>query len=179
VEGDFLPALPPELIGAGTTLGHAAGSIHFKIIDGPAVQTGANTFAVQFNRGSIGGAIWLLAEHPGNDEYRHAVQPAQMMIPAKLVQGNAQAITFPPVQNIKNTARAVPLNAQADSRLPVSYYVVAGPAIVEGNQLILTKIPVHSKYPVKVTVVAYQWGRTIEPLWQSAEPVTREFFIEK
>jgi hypothetical protein len=32
---------------------------------------------------------------------------------------------------------------------------------------------------VKVTVVAYQWGRTIAPLVQSAEPVEQTFWIER
>ena len=36
-----------------------------------------------------------------------------------------------------------------------------------------------SKYPVKVTIVAYQWGRTIEPLYQSLEMITHSFLIKK
>ena len=43
--------------------------------------------------------------------------------------------------------------------------------------MLFRSIPVRSRYPVKVTVVATQWGRTIAPLYQTAEPVTREFYL--
>ena len=36
-----------------------------------------------------------------------------------------------------------------------------------------------AKFPVKVTVAAYQWGRSVEPLVQSAETVARSFMIVK
>ena len=61
----------------------------------------------------------------------------------------------------------------------MDYYVVAGPAELPGSRLTFTKIPASSRYPVKVTVVAYQWGRTIAPLVQSAEPVEQTFWIER
>jgi len=32
---------------------------------------------------------------------------------------------------------------------------------------------------MKVTVVAWQWGRTKEPKLKSAVPVTRSFFIQE
>ncbi len=179
VEGAFLPEVPPELIGAGAKLGHASGPIRFRVITGPAAQTGPDTFRVRFDRAGMGGALWLQEEHPGDDRYRHAVQPGQMMIPAKLTQGRAQKIEFPPIGNRKRGTRTVALAATTDSGLPVEYYVVAGPAELEGSTLRLTEIPVKSKYPVKVTLVAYQWGRTIAPLYQSAEPVERSFWIEK
>jgi hypothetical protein len=50
--------------------------------------------------------------------------------------------------------------------LPVDYYVVAGPA------------EVNCRYPVKITVVAYQWGFAVQPLFQSADPVEQTFLIE-
>jgi hypothetical protein len=43
----------------------------------------------------------------------------------------------------------------------------------------LTAIPPRAKFPVKVTVVAWQYGRSVEPLLKTAEPVTREFYITK
>jgi hypothetical protein len=59
----------------------------------------------------------------------------------------------------------------------VHYYVREGPAEVEGDQLIFTAIPPRAKWPVKVTVVAWQYGRTAEPRVKSAVPVERSFFI--
>jgi hypothetical protein len=33
--------------------------------------------------------------------------------------------------------------------------------------------------PIKVTVVAWQWGRSSEPKLKTAEPVERSFFLRK
>jgi hypothetical protein len=179
VKGGFLSEIPAELIGAGEKLGHAPGPIKFRVITGPAIQTGPETFRVQFDRGAEGGSIWIQEEHPGDDQYRHAVQPGQMNIPTKLDNGKPQVITFPKIASQQAGAKSVKLAATSGSGLKVDYYVVAGPAEVKGASLQLTPIPQRSKYPVKVTVVAYQWGRTTEPLVQSAEPVEQTFLIEK
>jgi hypothetical protein len=50
---------------------------------------------------------------------------------------------------------------------------------VEDGIIKFTPVPAKSKFPVKVTIVAYQWGRTIEPLYQSAEPIEQTFYITK
>jgi len=41
-----------------------------------------------------------------------------------------------------------------------------------------TAIPPRARFPVKVTIGAYQFGKTTEPKFQSTGPVLREFFIE-
>ena len=179
VEGAFLKVLPPELIGSGTPLGHAAGPIKFKLISGPAVQTGPDEFRIQFNRGDYGGDIWLQAEHPGNGEYRYAVQPAKLHIPAVLTSGEEQQITFPAIPDQKSSVKSVKLNAYSSSGLSVDYYVVSGPAFVQDGELKIKQLPAGSKFPVKVTVVAYQWGRVIAPLYKSAQPVTLSFLLSK
>jgi hypothetical protein len=46
------------------------------------------------------------------------------------------------------------------------------------NVLRFTAIPSRARFPVKVTVGAYQFGRQVEPKVQSAEPVFQEFLIE-
>jgi hypothetical protein len=143
------------------------------------VQTGANTFRLQFDRAGMGGAIWIQEEHPGNDHYRRAVQPGQIMIPARLTEGKMQQLQFPTIANQVAGTKTVPLKGASSSGLPVNYYVVSGPAVIVGDKLHLTAIPVKSKYPVKVTVVAYQWGRSVAPLNQSAELVEQTFFIVK
>jgi len=63
--------------------------------------------------------------------------------------------------------------------MPVYYYVQEGPAEIKENKLIFTPIPLRAKYPVKVTVVAWQYGRSTEPKIQTAEPVSQSFYIEK
>ena len=61
----------------------------------------------------------------------------------------------------------------SDCGLPVYYYVKEGPAEIEGNKLVFTRIPPRSKFPLKVTVVAWQYGLAGEV--QTAEPVERSF----
>lgn len=179
LKGDFLTALPAELIGSGTPLGHAPGAIQFRVIAGPAIQTGPSSFRLQFNRGGMGGEIWIQEEHPGNAEYRHAVQPGKINIPAKLIAGKTQQITFNKIADVKQGTASLSLKATASSGLPVAYFIESGPAYIEDNVIKFTPIPVKSKFPVKVTVVAYQWGRTIEPLYQSAAPVEQAFYINQ
>jgi hypothetical protein len=43
---------------------------------------------------------------------------------------------------------------------------------------VFTSIPVRAKFPIKVTVVAYQLGRSLEPLVQTAIPVEQTFLIQ-
>lgn len=180
VKGAFLTELPPELIGAGTKLGHANLPITFRLITGPAIQTGPAEFRIQFNRGDRGGAVWIDEENAGNDQFRHAVQPGQLIIPERLTKGISQKITFPVIGDCRLSAfKPIKLNATADSGLPVQYYIVAGPAIIENGLIKIRQVPVKGKFPVKVTVVAYQWGKTISPQYQSAAPVIRSFYLFK
>jgi hypothetical protein len=55
--------------------------------------------------------------------------------------------------------------------------VLEGPAEVDGDTLKFTPIPPRAKFPVKVSVVAWQHG--LPGKVQTAEPVTREFFLTK
>jgi hypothetical protein len=55
--------------------------------------------------------------------------------------------------------------------------VKEGPAIIKDGVLIFTKIPQRTKFPVKIAVVAWQYGKNVEPKIQSAEPVERVFYI--
>ena len=73
--------------------------------------------------------------------------------------------------------KEISLNGTADSGLPVYYYVKEGPAEIKGDKLVLTKIPSRAKFPVKVTVVAWQYGRSGEPKVQTAEGVEQSFYI--
>jgi hypothetical protein len=177
LEGGFVNEVPAELKGSGQPLGHAPGSIKFQVITGPAVQTGERSFKLQVDRAGTSAPVWIQAEHPGNEEYRRAVQPGQMQIPSRLTDGKLQRISFPFKKDHDSKTRKITLHASSDSRLPVNYYVVAGPAYIKENELVLTKIPLWSKFPVKITVVAYQWGTMTEPLYQSAEPAIAIIYI--
>jgi hypothetical protein len=57
--------------------------------------------------------------------------------------------------------------------------VLEGPARVVGDTLLFTPVPPRAKYPVPVTVVAWQYGRQTGDQIQSAVPITRQFYITR
>jgi len=171
---------------AGSPLGHATGGGPLKIsrISGPVGQLSADTFAVRFNRSSIpadrrAGDIWLLASHPGDAKFKSAVQQALLKIPLQNNAGAVQHIVFPEIPDVKAGTKTLKLQAASDAGAQVYYFVREGPAEVDGDELKFTKIPPRAKFPVKVTVVAWQYGRASEPKLKSAEPVVQTFSIVK
>ena len=115
--------------------------------------------------------------HPGDEHFKAAVQQARIMMPVRRTEGMGQTIDFAPLRDVKRGTKSLPLKAVASSGLPVKFYVDAGPARVEGNRLELTPLPPRTKYPVRVTVVAWQYGRTTHPEVATAEPVRQTFYI--
>ncbi len=170
---------------AGSPLGHQAnGSIKISRISGPVEQIGADTFAVSLNRSALSfdrraGDIWLLAELPGDAKFKSAVQQALLQIPIRLNAGVEQHITFQKIADVKSSVAKIKLAAISDAGVPVKFFVREGPAEIHGDELRLTKIPPRAKFPLKVTVVAWQYGRNFEPKLKSAEPVEQTFNIEK
>jgi hypothetical protein len=167
----------------GTPLGHATGGgpIVLSRITGPVLQTGPKTFAYNLNRTASvtdrrNGDLWLLATHPGDDQYKSMVQQALMTVRPNL-EGADQQITFPPIPDQPEGTPSVQLAATADSGLPVRYYVREGPAEIQGNNLVFTAIPPRAKFPVAVTVVAWQYGRSTDPKVKTAAMVERKFSI--
>jgi hypothetical protein len=147
-------------------------------------KLGQDTFAICFNRLSMPvdrrmGDIWLVASQNGDSKYKGAVEQALMKIPFRLTEGEEQKIRFPEIPDQKAGTKLLALNGVSSAGVPVYYYVREGPAEVDGDVLKFTKIPPRTKFPVKLTVVAWQYGRTVEPKLKSAEPVERSFFIEK
>lgn len=153
-------------------------------ICGPVEKVNDTTFTVRFYRMGLNnprrtGDIWLLASHPGDENYKSSVQQFNMHIPIQNLEGKEQQITFGPIADVKNGTKTLPLKASASSEMPVYFYVQEGPAEVKDGKLVFTKIPPRAKFPVKVTVVAWQYGRSVEPKVKTAEPVTWSFNIIK
>lgn len=151
-------------------------------ICGPVEKVNDSTFTVRFYRMGFNnpkrtGDIWLLASHPGDENYKCSVQQFNLRIPLLNGEGQEQHIDFGPIPDVKNGTKTLPLVASATSEMPVYFYVQEGPAEVKDGKLIFTKIPQRAKFPVKVTVVAWQYGRTVEPKVQTAEPVVLSFYI--
>jgi hypothetical protein len=167
---------------AGTKLGHATGGgdIRLQRIVGPAVQTGPDTFVLSLNPLNTADPgrswdIWLWASHPGDAKFKSIVQQAVIHVP-QCQDGAGQNITFPAIPGQKTGTKTLPLNARSDAGLKVGYYVLEGPAVVNGDLLTFTLIPPRAKMPVKVSVVAWQHG--IPGKVKTAQPVTREFMID-
>jgi len=153
-------------------------------ICGPVKKINDTTFQVSFYRMGFNNPkrtndIWMLASSKGDEVYKSAIQQLDMRIPMTNKEGKEQHIVFPTIPDQKNTIKKVTLNATTDSGMPVYYYVQQGPVEIKDNQLVLTGIPPRSKFPIKVTVVAWQYGRNIDPKLKTAEPVVRSFMILK
>jgi hypothetical protein len=183
VEATHLDKSPTPKLYGGTEVGHAPGPIQFHVSTGALKQTGSNTFRVWLGRGGIEKQSspwepWIMAWHPGNDEYRRADRPGHPWVYVVNKTGKPQTLDFPKIENQTRGVKTLKLKATSDSVLPVQFFVVSGPAeIKDDDTLEFLPIPSRSKFPVRVIVGAYQWGRTIEPKVQSAGPVFQEFFI--
>ncbi|MCB1132914.1 MAG: hypothetical protein KDN05_17455, partial [Verrucomicrobiae bacterium] len=186
IDGTFLDAVPDggasTKLSPGTPLGHSGNGvpIDVEVITGPLKKTSAGTFAVQFGRvgfdnGKRSGGICLQATHDDGGDFKRAVQQAGLNIPIRNTSGKPQTITFPPIQDQRIGIASLELDAKSSAGVPVSYYVREGPAEVDGRTLKFTKLPPRARTPVKVTVVAYQWGTLNGDRLQSAEPVEHSF----
>jgi hypothetical protein len=72
-----------------------------------------------------------------------------------------QTITFPEIGDIARGTTRVTLAATASSGRQVGYFVRNGPAVIEGDELVVTQVPAGDPGPIAITVGAYQVG-----LWQ-------------
>lgn len=163
---------------------HAKGKPTISRICGPVEKINDTTFTVRFYRMGLNnekrtGDIWLMASHPGDKNYKSTVQQFNMRIPLRNTEGMEQKITFEPLENQKKGIKEITLKATSDSGKPVYFYVQEGPAEIKDGKLIFTPIPPRSQFPVKVTVVAWQYGQAVEPKIKSAEPVIQSFYILK
>jgi hypothetical protein len=164
---------------AGTAIDHAKnGRIVINRISGPFKKINDTTFQLSFEKGmndqGRGYQCWFAAEHPGDAEFKPAVQQAKMDLPGSNTSGIAQTISFPQIKKVKRSIKSILLTATSGANVPVQYFVREGPAVVNGSKVVLTQIPPRSKFPVKVTIVAWQYGTNAI---RSAQPVEQSFYI--
>jgi hypothetical protein len=163
-------------------LGHAPGPILFRTIpSGCLQQTGPAEFRVALHAGGFRRLgppwePWILAYNRGNEAYRGTDRPARVMISLLNTRGKRQVIHFAQIK-LRRERRAIILHATSSAGLPIQFYVVSGPVYLIGNRLVLCRIPPRSRYPLRVIIGAYQWGRATHPRVQSAGPVFRSFMI--
>lgn len=156
---------------------HASGPVRIVKIAGPVAEIATNTFRIALDRmfspqDERTSEVWLLAKNSGDAQYKSAVQQALLKLPRN-ADGAAQKITFELPASVSVKQKSVELRATSDAGLSVSYFVREGPGVIEGSTLRLTPIPPRAKFPIKLTVVAWQWGRADEPKVQFAAPVER------
>jgi len=169
----------------GSPISHAKNAIPIAVdrITGPFIKINDSTFQVQPQMGfwqfPHSYELWFSASHPGDNEYKPAVQQALMVIPPRNSPGKEQHITFGAIPDQTRKSRDIKLKATSDANVKVGFYIMEGPATLEGDNLHITTIPPRTKFPVKVTVVAWQYGNSNEPKLQTAVPVERSFLITK
>ncbi|MBC7785407.1 MAG: hypothetical protein H7144_16360 [Burkholderiales bacterium] len=192
LSGDFLDTVPEgrparwAAMPAGSSIEKPTDGppIEIRRITGPVRKIAADTWVLDFYRGSFlndrrGNDAWLVAIWEGNDQYKRAVQQSLLKIPGRLSEGKPQTITFPAPPDITAGTREIALRATSDSGESVRYFVVSGPAEIEGSTLKILPIPPRAKFPVRITVTAWQFGRAAEPKLQSAAPVTQTILINQ
>lgn len=184
---DIVPQGRPERWSgrkAGETVGHGSDPENVRIfpVCGPVVRIDDEKMAVRFDRFGFtrsrrSGEIYMMAVHPGDDEYRRSVLQSVMMVPVNNDKGIRQRITFPPIPDQTAGSRSVRLTAYSNTGLPVEYFVNHGPAYIKDGELIFTEIPAGAKSPVEVKVTAYQYG--IKDKVASAVPRTVAFKLSR
>ncbi len=177
VKGTLLDAIPEGFIGAGEKLSTTPGQPVVEWICGPFAPTADGKFRVALDRTwKTGAASYLIGRQDGTATVRPSVQPAAVKL-LENKEGAVQKITFDPVGPLRPDSAPVTLSATSDAGLPVEFVVLSGPAIIQNGQLVLTPIPPKARFPVEVTVAAWQWGRASEPKIRTADMVRQTVSI--
>ncbi len=184
---DSVPAGRPERwtgkkAGEAVSHGSDVENIRISRICGPVRQLTEDTFEICLHRLGLTNSkrssdIWFLASHPGDGRYRRSTQQSLMRVPLKNSEGIEQAIIFPAISDQLEGTTGVPLQATSTAGLPINFFVFSGPAEVKGSMLRILEIPPRARFPIKVEVAAWQWGRIVEPKVRTAAPVVNTFQI--
>lgn len=161
---------------------HAISPLTISRICGPVKKLNDSTFSIDFyrmgfNNNKRSNVIWLIASNKGDAYFKSAVQQAELRFPLLNENGVSQQIQFDSLPNQKRTMKSIRLPKFSSQGLPIYYYIKQGPARVDDNLLTLTAIPPRAAFPLKVTVVAWQYGRSGSSAVQSAKPVERSFYV--
>jgi len=178
VRGIVLDHIPDGFVGAGEPLPTDRAPPAIEWICGPIVPLGDGRFQIAPDRTYPFTTSYIAVVLNGDEGLRRSLQPARVK-PRENRKGVAQTIAFEALPDVPEAARDLPLLATSSSGLPVRLYVESGPAVVEGDRLVFTRIPPRAAFPVRVTVAAWQWGRRSEPQVQTAPIVRRSFAIVK
>lgn len=176
VSGVMLERIPDNFLNPGDPLQRAPGSPTVEWICGAVAPADPGKFRIALDRTWPDCPVYLAVRHRGTADIRDAVHPGQVKLTPHSA-GAAQTITFPAIPDQRAGTAAVPLQATSDSGLPVRYFVNYGPAVIRDQRVVFTPIPPRAKFPVAVSVTAWQWGRATDPPVRTAQPVTRTFHL--
>jgi hypothetical protein len=158
LRGVMLDQLPDSFTNfAGMMLAKTSGEPKLEWLCGPVKPLGGDKFQICLDRSFGSSACYISARQAGTDTIRNSVQPCGVKI-QKNNSGLAQKITFEKIPDVKAGTKSIKLAAKSDSGLPVEFFVRAGPAVVHGDELVFTPNPPRAKFPVAVTVAAWQFG---------------------
>lgn len=173
----------PKWLKAGEPVGHSDAPIKLRIVGGGLTPIGDHKLRVQFDALAPAGErdrMTFLAYSEGDETYRYTERVGMMPRGFKgLDKGKDQTITFAPLDDVTVDSGPIELTASSSADLPVAFYIGWGPAKIVDGRVVLDQIPAGSKFPIEVKVVAYQFGRGIEPRVKTADPVEHTFQITR
>jgi len=172
----FLDKIPKNFINAGEKLNIPKNKPTVEWICGPIVPIGNANFKIALDRTWLNSPICVALRNEGTDTIRYIAEPGYINLKIN-TEGMQQHISFDTLPTYVDGIGPISLHAHSDSNMPVQFFIVAGPAIIKNNQVIFTPIPPRSHYPIKVTISAWQWGRSIEPKVQTAKIINQSFYI--
>lgn len=162
---------------------HTIEPVKIKRYAGPVSIINDSTFRLSYYRSGVfskrANGVGMFAFAESDMFYKHVVGYISWKMPMALVEGKTQQLKFPKIPDVKVGTPSVVLKATSDRKLPVHYYVRSGPAYIDGDELIFTELPPKTTFPVKVTVVAWQYGSMVEPQIQTATPIEQTFYLQQ
>lgn len=172
----WLDVLPDGFKSAGAPLATPGPLPEIEWICGAVEPLGEGRFRVACDRTWPAAACYLALRSDGVEGIRRSIQPVAVKL-LRNKEGTSQRIVFRDIPDQHAGSAAIPLVAESDAGLPVRFYVESGPAIISDGVLKLTPVPPRAKYPVQVTIAAWQWGRHEEPKIAEAAVVKKVFRV--
>ena len=98
--------------------------------------------------------------HEGDQEFAAAGRTCQISLAPSdaIAKVTPQAVEFPPVPDSPATTARIELHAKSSAGLPVEYFVLKGPGVIQGGAFVPTEVPAGTTRPIEVTIGAYHVG---------------------
>jgi len=98
--------------------------------------------------------------HEGDEQFSAAGRTCQISLspPDTMKNAVAQTVDFAAVPDAPATSARIELKAKSSAGLPVDYFVLKGPGIIQDGSFVPTEVPAAATKPIEVTVGAYQIG---------------------